>query len=172
VARCGECDFDWDLRTDDACAVIGGFGHAYRRALGPFIHDLDGSTLRERPAAGVWSALEYAAHVRDVIAFYADRIERVLSEERPRMSAADFSSMPERCGYLADDPFAVLDAISSSSSAVERCLRDLAPEQWDRVGIGVDGDERTLVVLARRLAHDGHHHLMDLERLADRFLAP
>jgi hypothetical protein len=32
----------------------------------------------------VWSALEYAAHMRDVIAFYRDRINRVLREDRPQ----------------------------------------------------------------------------------------
>jgi hypothetical protein len=29
----------------------------------------------------------------------------------------------------------------------------------------MDGDERTVLVLARRLAHDGEHHLLDLEGL-------
>ena len=64
------------------------------------------------------------------------------------------------------------DAIGSSSRSVELRLRGLAPEQWNRVGLGVDGEERTLVVLARRLAPDGHHHLMDLDRLADTLLSP
>lgn len=86
------------------------------------------------------------------------------------MTAADFSSMPERRGYLQDDPLAVLDAISDSSTSVEQELRSLTPEQWTRVGIGVDGDERTTLVLARRLAHDGHHHLLDLDRLTEALL--
>ena len=126
--------------------------------------------LRQRPSPEVWSALEYAAHVRDVIAFYADRIERVVEQERPHMAAANFSSMPERRGYLKDDPLEVLDAISVSSISVALRLRALTPELWARVGIGVDGDERTVAVLARRLAHDGHHHLMDLDRLAHTLL--
>ncbi len=172
MATCVECLFDWDLSGHDTSGVIGGFGDAYQSALVPFMGDDESVLLRKRPAPDVWSALEYAAHVRDVIAFYADRIERVLVEERPRMVAADFSSMPERRGYLGDDPLAVLEAIGSSSRSVELCLRELAPEQWNRVGLGVDGDERTLVVLARRLAHDGHHHLMDLDRLAATLLSP
>jgi DinB superfamily len=172
VATCAECLFNWDLSSHEACDVIGGFGDAYQRSLGAFMGDPEGDFLRKRPAPDVWSALEYAAHVRDVIAFYANRIERVLAEERPRMIAADFSSMPERRGYLAYDPLAVLGAIGRSSQSVELRLRGLAPEQWNRVGLGVDGDERTVVVLARRLSHDGHHHLMDLDRLAETLLSP
>ena len=86
------------------------------------------------------------------------------------MTVADFASMPERRGYLADDPLDVLDAISESSRSIQQALRSLAPEQWRRIGIGTDGDERTIVVLARRLAHDGHHHLLDLDRVADALL--
>lgn len=118
----------------------------------------------------VWSALEYAAHMRDVIAFYGDRINRVLREERPQLEAADFSSMPERLGYLDDDPLKVLDSIEVTSVSVEQHLRGLDEEAWSRVGIGVDGDERTALVLARRLAHDGYHHLLDLDRIADAVL--
>jgi DinB superfamily len=176
VLRCGamaaraECMFDWDLSAEEACEVIGGFGEGYRARLARFIDAPDSSILRRRPSPEVWSALEYAAHVRDVLAFYADRIDRVLNEERPKMTAPDFSSMPERRGYLNDDPLAVLDAISDSSASVEQELRSLTPEQWTRVGIGVDGDERTTLVLARRLAHDGHHHLLDLDRLTEALL--
>ena len=120
----------------------------------------------------MWSALEYAVHVRDVIAFYADRIRRVLNEERPQMTGADFSSMPERRGYLAEDAAAIVEEIAKSSVAVADLLRALSTDQWDRVGIGMDGDERTLLVLARRLAHDGQHHLLDLDRLAATLLRP
>jgi len=163
--------FDWEISAADACGVIGGFGDAYRARLGRFINSVDGSVIRERPSPDVRSALEYAAHVRDVIAFYAQRIDRVLSEERAHMTSADFSSMPERRGYLNDDPLDVLDAISDSSTSVEHELRPLSPKQWGRIGIGTDGDERTTLVLARRLAHDGHHHILDLDRLAETLLA-
>jgi len=32
------------------------------------------------------------------------------------------------------------------------------------VGIGSDGDERTVHELAGRLVHEGHHHLLDVGR--------
>ena len=128
--------------------------------------------IRRRPSPEVWSALEYAADVRDVIDFYADRINRVLNEERPQMTGADFSSMPERRGYLEEDPAVVVEEIAGSSVVVEERLRSLSADEWARVGIGMDGDERTLLVLARRLAHDGQHHLLDLDRLDATLLCP
>jgi hypothetical protein len=167
MATCAECGFDWELSAEDASVLIGGFGAAYRARLARFTDSPNSSLLRKRPSPKVWSALEYAAHVRDVITFYAQRIGRVLDEERPHLTAADFSSMPERRGYLDDDLSDVLDAISNSATSVAQELRRLTPEQWNRVGIGTDGDERTTLVLARRLAHDGHHHILDLDRIAE-----
>lgn len=76
--------------------MIGGFGEAFRARLDRFTGASDSALVRERPSPAVWSALEYAAHVRDVVAFYAERIDRVLNEERPRRNVADFASMPER----------------------------------------------------------------------------
>jgi len=163
--------FDWELSAEDACVVIGGFGEAYRARLARFTNSPNSAVVRERTSPEVWSALEYAAHVRDVITFYAERIGRVLREERPHMTAVDFSSLPERLGYLDDDPSDVLDAISNSAASVEHELRRLTPEQWSRIGIGSAGDERSTLVLARRLAHDGHHHILDLDRIAEALLA-
>ena len=170
MATCAECMFDWDLSAEDATVVIGGFGEAYRARLARFTNAPNSALVRARPSPEVWSALEYAAHVRDVITFYAERIGRVLNEERPHMTAVDFSSMPDRRGYLDDDPSDVLDAISNSSTSVEQELRGLTPEQWTRIGIGTEGDERTTLVLARRLAHDGQHHILDLDRIAEALL--
>ena len=110
--------FDWDLSAEDAYVVIGGFGEAYRARLARFTNAPDSALVRKRPLPDVWSALEYVSHVRDVTTFYESRIDRVIKEERPHLTAADFSSMPELRGYLDDDPSDVLEAIRSSSTAV------------------------------------------------------
>ena len=172
VRICNECAFDWDLAIDGVLRTLALFPDGYRTRLDRFRRAPDAGLIRRRPSPEVWSALEYAAHVRDVVGFYADRIRRVLDEERPQLPGADFSSLPERRGYLDDDPAVVADAIARSSALIEDLLRSLSADQWTRVGIGVDGDERTLLVLARRLAHDGQHHLLDLDRLDATLLCP
>jgi hypothetical protein len=172
VRICEECSFDWDLAIDGVLRTLASFPDGYRTRVDRFRCAPDAGLIRRRPSPEVWSALEYAAHVRDVIDFYADRIDRVLNEERPQMTGADFSSMSERRGYLEEDPAVVVDEIAGSSVVVEERLRSLSADQWARVGIGMDGDERTLLVLARRLAHDGQHHLLDLDRLDATLLCP
>lgn len=169
MVRCAECGFDWETEAAGIVRVISRFGQQYRERVTAF--DLlavgrDGRDMvRIRPAPAVWSALEYAAHMRDVLAFYFDRIDRALCEDRPTMTAADFASMAESRRYQDEDVDSVLDAVDRRGSMTARRLRLLGPADWLRVGIGSEGGERTVLTLARRLAHDGHHHLMDLDRL-------
>jgi hypothetical protein len=101
--------------------------------------------------------------MRDVVDFYMDRIERVLREDRPILLAADFASMVETRRYRDEDIEAVLDALDHRSNEGAVQLGQLVAEEWDRVGFGREGGERTVLSLARRLAHEGHHHLIDLE---------
>jgi len=169
---CEECSFDWDLAIDEVLGTLRSFPHAYRSRLDRFRDAPDTGVIRRRPSPEIWSALEYAVHVRDVIDFYAGRIDHVLNETRPQMTGAEFSSMPERCEYLKQDPALILDEIDRQSVQVEDLLRSLTSDQWERVGIGTDGGERTVLELARRLAHDGQHHLLDLDRLDAVLLRP
>ena len=169
---CDECSFDWDVAVDGLFRMLASFPDGYRARLNRFRQAPDSGAVRRRPSPVMWSALEYAVHVRDVIEFYADRIDRVLNEDRPQLTGADFSSMPERRGYLEEDPALVVDEIARSWVVVEALLRSLPADRWGRVGIGIEGDERTLLVLARRLAHEGQHHLDDLDRLDAALLRP
>jgi hypothetical protein len=110
----------------------------------------------ERPSPGVWSAREYAAHYANVIEWYADRIDRLLTEDRPQLSGWDFSVDPPV-------PADVVAAIAQQTDRVVGRLRGLSVEQWQRVGIGSsDGAERDVRNLASRIAHEGFHHLRDI----------
>lgn len=172
VRICDECSFDWDLDQNGVLGALATFPEGYRTRLDRFRLAPDAQVIRRRPSPEVWSALEYAVHVRDVIDFYTDRIDRVLEEDRPQMDGAGFSTMPELRRYLDEDPELILDEIDSATVVVEERLRSLSADQWARVGIGMDGDERTLLVLARRLTHDCQHHLLDLDRLTAALLYP
>ena len=125
------------------------------------------AAVRQRPAPDVWSPIEYLAHLRDVSTFFGGRIERVLTEHRPDLAVEfRFADLADERRYRDEDPAAVLDALTATTTAVADRLRSLAPADWDRVGTGSGSDERSVLTLARRLAHEGRHHLQDLSRAA------
>src|SRR5438067_5053452 len=45
--------------------------------------------LRARPVAGKWSTLEVVCHLVDFDPIYADRMKRIIAEERPSILGAD-----------------------------------------------------------------------------------
>ncbi|HUR49915.1 MAG TPA: DinB family protein [Acidimicrobiales bacterium] len=166
MRRCEECGFDWDSTGDEVITEIDRWPASYRAGLTRLLPGEDGEALvRTRPAPLVWSALEYTVHMRDVSRFYLERIQRVLAEDRPVMEAADFTAMAENRNYNDEDVEDALGAFSDLAVTSSTLLTSLEPNHWQRTGIGNEGDERTVLTLARRLAHDGHHHLLDVGRV-------
>lgn len=61
------------------------------RALGPRWRALlasSGPELRRRPAPEVWSAIEYAAHSRDITALHAFGVDQALTADEPSYPAS------------------------------------------------------------------------------------
>jgi hypothetical protein len=144
------------------------FGRRYRAPLSRFLPDEGDGTavLRRRPAPDVWSALEYAAHTRDALEFYVERIARVLVEDLPTLTAVGWSTQAEVRGWNAEVPDAVAAGVAEVADRLATLLESLDEVQWQRVGLSSDGSgaERTVRALAERAVHEGHHHLLDVGR--------
>ena len=165
MTTCAECGFDWTTSGAEAATAIRSCVKRFRAPLTRFLPgETPDQVVRRRPGEGVWSPLEYAAHMRDVLSFYDERVSRVLEEERPQLAAFGFESACEERRYNDDDPEAVADAIATNAERLANRLEALEADQWQRAGLGSEGDERDVLTLARRAAHEGHHHLLDIGR--------
>ena len=168
MATCDECGFDWTSAPADTIAEIARINSNFttlgRDATRSSTVDTD-RMLRTRPPSGGWPSCEYLAHVRDVLDFYTDRLELVLTTHRPPMTATDFATLADQARYNDEDINIVLLTISERASAASRRLAWLVPSEWGRVGIGSSGGERSVLDLARRLAHEGRHHHVDVQRV-------
>jgi hypothetical protein len=163
VNTCGECGFDWGIDRDATISSVASAGARYTDALEPF----DDTEVRTRPAPDVWSALEYTAHTRDALEFYDDRVRRVCTEHRPQLEAVGFAALADERGYNAEVVMFSLDGLTAVADRLAARLRALPEDAWERVGIGSEGDVRTVLVLARRAAHEVEHHLMDVAPVRD-----
>ena len=124
---------------------------------------IDAVALRTRRLPATWSPLEYLAHTRDVLAWYAQRIERVRSETPPHLDGLDWTAATEAACYHDEDLAAVLAGVEREAVSLADALGSLRDNEWIRVGIGSEGDERSILQLARRAVHELEHHLMDVE---------
>lgn len=162
---CEECGFDYQaLDPADVPAAIRTFAKRYRMPLTRFLRDEDGDALvRQRPSPEVWSALEYAAHVRDVFATLEERIRLCLTHDRPVLHGPGPDEVADERRYNEDDPVAVADALAANAERLAATVDAVPTDGWDRVGLRHD-EERSVLLLARRAVHEGSHHLLDVGR--------
>jgi hypothetical protein len=161
---CPECGLDYEsLTAADAVVAIRGLPRRYRAPLTRLLPGEDDSVLRTRPAPDVWSPLEYAAHVREMLDVYETRIRRALTEDRPELDPIEPHEAAERGRYDEHDPVGVADGIAAVAEVLATTLESVPAEGWDRVGLS-HGKERSVLYTARRAVHEGGHHLLDIGR--------
>ena len=167
--RCDECGFVYaDVSPDDAVARLRSFGRRYRAPLTRFLAGEDGGTLlRQRPEEGVWSALEYAAHVRDAIRFNGYLARRTLTDDRPTLPAPNPDQAAVDNNYNDEDAAEVAAGIEERAEKLAALVEaNDDPSSWERTAEwdGRDGDF-TAIYFVRNAVHEGHHHLLDIGRV-------
>ena len=158
-ARCDECGFDapsLDLATVpgrlDANADI-------------WVEVLTRPDVRDRPAAGVWSPLEYACHVRDVFRLYDYRLHLMLDQDDPHYPNWDQDGTAVADRYGEQNPSAVSAELVDAQRRLSESFAGVAGVQWQRTGNRSDNKRFTVESFARYLLHDPVHHVWDVTRM-------
>jgi hypothetical protein len=159
--RCAACGFDGSVYGDAAlAAAIAGLGERWRALLSEA-----GPHLRLRPAPETWSAIEYAAHSRDITALHAFGVEQAMTEDEPIYPAIDSDALiaASAATYRDEDPETVLAQLDREAQRLAATATNAGAVTWVR-GITI-GEERTTVRrLLEHALHDSVHHLDDVER--------
>jgi len=165
---CESCDYTYtEITPGDALALIGGFPQRYRRAAAALA---DGD-LRRRPDPDTWSVLEYLCHVRDVYSVHTDRVTRALTEDNPCVDAMNNQMRAARGDYNEQEREQVLDDLERNAVRFAALVETVTPDQWPRLMTRRPGEQRTVLWLIRHAAHEGVHHLHDIDRIAARYAA-
>ena len=124
-----------------------------------------------RPSSAVWSPLEYACHVRDVNALFAERVRLMLAAgpgEDPSFDNWDQDATAAEQDYGLQDPAIVARDVTAAAETVAATYESVAGEQWDRRGTRSNGDVFTVDTLARYHLHDVVHHAHDVSHVTKR----
>jgi S-DNA-T family DNA segregation ATPase FtsK/SpoIIIE len=164
VDRCTECGFVYeDLDRDDVRRSLPALTTRYRDVLA----DEEPAVLRAHPLPDVWSALEYACHVRDVYRVQRERVLLALSEEQPAFAPMRRDERVSEERYNEQDPGRVAQEIDDAAALLAGTLESLDDGGWSRTGIYNYPQRRVRTVewIARHTVHEGEHHLRDIDRL-------
>ena len=166
MERCEECGFDpAELRPRDMVVAIRSFGRRYRAPLtrGLAGEDLD-AVVRTSPGPGVWSALEYAAHVSQVFAEFDDRARAALAGDLPDEPVVDWEGRVAAAAPGLERE-ATAEAVDDAADSLATTLSELNEDEWELPTLTGRGREVPVTELAVIAVHEGSHHLLDVGRV-------
>ena len=156
---CERCGLAYPSLDVDTCLGLVADSTATLAGLLP---DLDDDVLRRRPAPEVWSVVEYACHVRDVLLTYAVRVHRGIVEERPTLDPMYGDWRAERFGYVAMPLDVLLVELGAAATGFAAEVGTVPDGAWDRTVTRRPDEVRTVRWLVRQAAHECVHHLGDV----------
>lgn len=162
---CEQCGFNYDtgtlqgtvtllIRQAADCSMA-----LTKAAAGP-----DPNVVRLRPEPEVWSAIEYACHVRDVLEVQRQRIAQCLAEDRPVYAPMDRTGRVKQQKYEDQDPVEVAAALMRFAREFGAAAKVLQPHQLGKLGLYnyPVRAPRTLGWIIRHTAHEIQHHRHDI----------
>jgi DinB superfamily len=161
MAPCADCGVDEEsIGVPDAISAIKTFPRRYREALARIPAD----ALTRRPDPDTWSALEYTVHVREVLQLLAAGLPIVLDEPDTKFPSFDADDSASRWPEWALDPELALSGIATASGVLVSRAEATPWEAWDRpFTVGTFTHPAAWIV--QHAAHEGSHHLRDIERV-------
>lgn len=167
--HCDECGFDYpQLSPGDAVVALRSFPRRYRVAFAGFDEDDDVDALvHRRPAPGVWSAIEYAAHVRGVFEMMRARIERAGIADGAAVASVPLEHDPWHGHARSDALEVVLEGLGAAALALADVVGHVPATDWGRTVVRDDGAVLDALWMARQSVHEGSHHLRDVHRVID-----
>lgn len=123
---------------------------------------LDLPDIDRRPSPDVWSALEYACHVRDVLRLGHYRIGLMLDHDEPTFANWDQDATAVDDRYPEQDPIALRGELTGAADRLARLLDAVPADAWARRGTRSDGAVFTAGSFAQYVLHDLVHHEWDV----------
>ena len=153
---CPECGFDAStFEGSDVAALVRENLEAWPAVLGR-------TDVRVRPNESTWSALEYAAHVRDVFRLYEYRLGLMSEQDDPLFPNWDQDETAVADRYNEQDPKVVSDELVAAGASLADAFDRVS--DWSRRGRRSDGVSFTIETFAKYFIHDPIHHVYDVTK--------
>ena len=157
---CPDCGFSYAVGRADALAWL----RSDTRSFVDVFAQYDDATARTRPEPDVWSPLEYACHVRDVLLVQHERVVLALETDEPTFVPMRRDERADELKYNEQDPAVVADEINTASAAFIALYEEMNDEQWNRRGVYnyPTPQLRTMEWIAIHTVHELLHHRGDI----------
>ena len=153
---CPECGFDAGAIEPVAIPAL------VRDAVSRWPDVLARRDAPVRPEPTTWSALEYAAHVRDVCRIFTTRVRLMLDEDDPQFTNWDQDATALADRYDRQDPAIVSAELTQAGEELADAYSRVSHDEWSRTGRRSNGSTFTVETLGQYALHDLFHHVWDV----------
>jgi len=154
---CQECGFDaGEYNLSDLIGTLRAIAPMWQEA----IEGVDAAVIAQRPAPAVWSALEYAAHSREITGAMGYLLHLAVTEEHPVVAEAPTATPEPVLPRTIDQAIAELE---SNAARLTRKAGKLTDDDWNR-GLSIGDTTVDATWIVGHAVHDAIHHLCDLGR--------
>ena len=161
MSRCDECGFDYEAADDPEIPRLLESEVAEICAL---LSQTEDAKLRIRTQPTVWSPLEYACHVRDVLLVQRDRALLALVEDTPSFIPMYRDERVVNAGYGFERVAEVSEELRVAARLISKLAAGLTREQLARGCIYnfPEPAERDVGWVFRHTLHEVVHHKKDI----------
>lgn len=155
---CPDCGFSYQMMRSEILPWL-------RHDIEAFVDTFEAvNNPRARPSADVWSPLEYACHVRDVLRIQRDRVIQALGEHDPHFAPMRREERVVEDRYNEQDPAVVVAELREAAAAFISLLESLDERGWQRQGVYNFPEPRLRTVewIAIHTTHEVLHHRVDI----------
>lgn len=146
-------------------------GPTLQREVGRWASMLGGvdvSSLQSCCQAGRWSALEYGAHVRDVLRQFRQRVAETATGSKPDFGWWDHEAAVVADRYNEQDPGTVAAELAAAALELVEVLDGLDEAAWQHSGTRRGTEVFTVEGFVRFAVHETFHHRVDAVASLDR----
>jgi uncharacterized damage-inducible protein DinB len=127
--------------------------------IGKSITGLAPEDLLAFPVPGTWSIQQIVLHIVDSDLVLADRIKRVIAEDKPLLMGFDETKFAARLCYDLQDSTLACEVFAKNRQLLASVLRHLPDAAFERAGIHSERGKVTLADILLNAVNHLQHHL-------------
>jgi hypothetical protein len=152
------------MTSEERDRLIAQYSGGYREVQ-TALDGLPPAAMTAHPFAGKWSAREIIHHLSDSESISAQRLRRLISEERPVIQGYDQDAWAVLLRYNLRDHAPALELFRAVRATTAQLLPELTDEDWQRAGWHTEHGLYTPTTWLQIYAVHAHNHAGQIARL-------
>jgi hypothetical protein len=154
------------MSPEERKQLIGRYADGYQEVVAA-LEGFSEEGLSAHPVPGKWSAREIVHHLADSESISAQRLRKLLTEEKPIIHGYDQERYAVLLRYNERDMAPALEAFRAARSTTAQLLSAMSSADWEREGWHTESGRYSADTWLRIYAAHAHGHASQIRRLRD-----